>query len=321
MGIPCLHKGITTAVMERFQFVPVARDLAADANAAVDEKQGNSAKETNLHAMCGFVDVVDPVLRKPMQMLQTAEQCQGSVTALLKTAKSEVSQAALAGDYRTGLRRLGEALHTIQDQAFHNYEPWPYQGLAGAVTADPNYMLCHAIRDLGVNLGGVGIGISRLDVWELYAGRFDVEVSARLGSRVYLGGRIFNHGTAAELWQTPGMRNGGAGPLGVGGMLTLTFGAPPGSVTPPERFSSSVPLVPNGRPTWAMATSGPAAQARAEDASTDFIRDVQRELSGTPGGTKAWNAFVSFRGERAALDPAQGRSTPAVQFASPNFNW
>jgi hypothetical protein len=256
-----------------------------------------------------------------MQMLQTAEQCQGSVTALLKAAKSEVSQAALAGDYRTGLRRLGEALHTIQDQAFHNYEPWPYQGLAGAVTADPNYMLCHAIRDLGVNLGGVGIGISRLDVWELYAGRFDVEVSARLGSRVYLGGRIFNHGTAAELWQTPGMRNGGAGPLGVGGMLTLTFGAPPGSVIPPERFSSSVPLVPNGRPTWAMATSGPAAQARAEDASTDFIRDVQRELSGTPGGIKAWNGFVSFRGERAALDPAQGRSTPAVQFASPNFNW
>lgn len=318
MGIPCLHKGITAVVMERFQFVPGARDLAADANAAVDEKQGNSATETNLHAMCGFVDVLDPVLRKHMQILQNEEQCRAGVTGVLTTAKAGIRQAVLAGDHRTGLRRLGEALHTIQDRAFHNYEPWPYQGLAGAVLTDPNYMLCHAVRDLGVNLGGVGIGISRLDIWELPAGRFDVELSARIGARVYLGGRVFNNGTATG---SPPGRNAGVGPLGVGGMLTLTFGAPPGSLSPPDRFSSSVPLVPNGSPTWSMATSGPAAQARAEDASADLIQELQRDLNSTPGGAKAWNAFVSFRGERAALDPSHGRSTPAVQFASPNFNW
>jgi len=318
MGIPCLHKGITVAVMGRYDFVPAARDLAADANAAVDEKQGNSAADTNLHAMCGFVDVLDPILRKPMQLLQNEEQCRAAVGNLLTDLKNEIVGAVLAGDLRTGLGRLGEALHTIQDRAFHNYEPWPYQGLAGAVMADPNYMLCHAIRDLGVNLGGVGIGISRLDVWELNAGKFDLEVSARIGSRAYLGGRVFNHGSGADLWQTPGVRNGGAGPLGMGGMLTLTFGAAPGSVSPPE--PGSVPLVPPGRPSWGMATSGPAAQARAEDASADFIQDIQRELNGHPGGAKAWNAFVSFRGERAALDPSRGRSVPAAQFAAPNFN-
>jgi hypothetical protein len=47
---------------------------------------------------------------------------------------------------------------------------------------------------------------------------------------------------------------------------------------------------------------------------------VQLEVNRDPGGAKAWNGFVSLRGERAALDPAQGRSTPAVQFASPNSN-
>jgi hypothetical protein len=321
MGLPTLHQGITTAVMERFQFSPQGRELAAQANAAVDEKQGNLAKETNLHAMCGFVDVLDPVLRKPMQILQNEEQCRASVNQLLVAAKTEICQAVLAKDLRTGLRRLGEALHTIQDRAFHNYEPWPYRGLVDAVVTDPNYMMCHAVRDLGVNLGGVGIGISRMDIWELPAGRFDFELSARIGGRVFLGGRVFSHASAPEFWQSPLGRDGTVGPLGTGGMLTLTIGAPPGSAPPPDRSSSSVPLVPNGRPTWSMATSGPAAQARAEDSTADFIREVELELKRAPAGAQAWNAFVNFRGERAALDPAQGRSTPAAQFASPNSNW
>ena len=321
MGIPSLHQGITTAIMERFQFVPAARELAAAANAAVDEKQGNAARDTNLHAMCGYIDVVDPVLRKPMQVLQNEEQCRAGVHELLVNAKAEISSAVLAGDYRTAIRRLGEVLHTVQDRAFHNFEPWPYRGLADAVATDPNYMMCHAVRDLGVNLGGVGIGISRLNIWELPAGRFDFELSARIGGRVFLGGRVFSHATAPQFWQTPLGRDGAVGPLGTGGMLTITFGAPPGSVAPPEPFPSSVPLVPNGRPTWSMATSGPAAQARAEDASADFLRELQLEVNRAPGGAQAWNGFLNFRGERAALDPAPGRSTPAVQFASPNFNW
>jgi hypothetical protein len=319
MGIPSLHQGITTAVMERFQFTPAARSLAAEANAAVDEKQGNAARETNLHAMCGFIEVLDPVLRKPMQMLQNDEQCRSSVNDLLAAAKADIAKAVLAGDYRTGIRRLGEALHTVQDRAFHNFEPWPYRGLADAVVTDPNYMMCHAVRDLGIVLGGVGIGISRMDIWELPAGRFDFELSARIGGRVFLGGRVFNHPTAPEFWQSPLGRDGAVGPLGTGGMVTLTFGAPPGSVSPPEPPSSTT-VVPN-RPTWSMATSGPAAQARAEDASADFIREVELEVNRAPGGAKAWSGFLNFRGERAALDPSQGRSTPAVQFASPNSNW
>lgn len=321
MGIPCLHKGITTAVMERFQFVHPARDLAAEANAAVDEKQGNSAKETNLHAMCGYVAALDPVLRAEMKILQNEEQCRASVNQLLEAAKEEVCLQVVAGNHRTALQRLGEALHTIQDRAFHNYEPWPYQGLLGAVLTDPNYMLCHAIRDLGVNIGGIGIGVSRLDIWELPAGRFDLELSARIGGRVFLGGRVFKHATAAEFWQTPLGRDGGGGPLGVGGMLSITIGAPPGSLPVPERFPSSVSMVPNGRPTWSMATDGPAAQVRAEDASADFVREVQRELSRTPDGAKAWNLFVNSRGERDAIETGHGRSIPAAQFASPNFHW
>jgi hypothetical protein len=321
MGIPSLHQGITTAIMERFHFAPAARDLAAAANAAIDEKQGNSARETNLHAMCGFVDVLDPVLRKPMQILQNDEQCRAGVHDLLVAAKADIAKAVLAGDYRTGIHRLGQALHTVQDRAFHNFEPWPYRGLADAVLSDPNYMICHAVRDLGVNLGGIGIGISRLDIWELPAGRFDFELSARIGGRVFLGGRVFSHATAPEFWQTPLGRDGTVGPLGTGGMVTLSFGAPPGSVSPPERFPSSATVVPNGRPTWSMATSGPAAQARAEDASADFIREVELEVNRAPGGSKAWTGFLKFQGERAALDPPQGRSTPAVQFASPNSNW
>jgi hypothetical protein len=320
MGIPCLHKGITTAVMERFHFVQPARELAAEANAAVDEKQGNSADETNLHAMCGYITVLDAVLRKPMLVLQTEEQCHDSVRRLLLAAKGEISTQVIAGNYRTALQQLGAALHTIQDRAFHNYEPWPYHGLAGAVLTDPNYMLCHAIRDLGIYLGGVGIGISRLDVWDLPAGRFDVELSARIGGRVFLGGRVFVNPSTPDAWQMPAGRDGSVGPLGVGGMLTLTFGAAPGSLSTRERYPGSVPLVPNGKATWSMATSGPAAQARAEDASNEFIAEVQRELSLAAGGGLAWSAFVNSRGEHDAAETGLGRPAPAARLASTQVN-
>jgi hypothetical protein len=317
MGIPCLHEDITRAVMERFHFVPDARELAAEANAAVDEKQGNSAGETNLHAMCGYVNVLDPVLRQPMLVLQTADQCQASVEGLLLTARDEICTQVSSGNYRTALRLLGAALHTIQDRAFHNFEPWPYNGLVGAVLADPGYMLCHAIRDLGLYVGGVGVGISRLDIWDLPAGRFDLELSARIGGRVFLGGRVFVNPTVPDpLHPVPG-RDGSVGPLGVGGMLSLTFGAAPGSVPAPDRFPSSVPLAPPGKATWSMATGGPAAQARAEDASAEFIDETRRHLSREPRGLRAWNAFVSSSGDRDAEEAGLGRPVPTAQFATP----
>jgi hypothetical protein len=69
-----------------------------------------------------------------------------------------------------------------------------------------------------------------------------------------------------------------------------------------------------------MATGGPAAQARAEDASSEFVAEVQRELSLAPGGVHVWNAFVNSRGDRDAAETGLARPTPAARFAGSKVN-
>src|SRR5208337_2495811 len=61
MAIIPIHKAITKDALNFFKFTPQAIDIAAKANAAVDEKQGDDASETNLHAMRGYFLAPDPI--------------------------------------------------------------------------------------------------------------------------------------------------------------------------------------------------------------------------------------------------------------------
>src|ERR1700751_4065441 len=61
MAIVPVHKAITKDALEAFKFAPKAIERAARANAAVDEKQGDDASQTNLHAMRGYFLAPDPV--------------------------------------------------------------------------------------------------------------------------------------------------------------------------------------------------------------------------------------------------------------------
>ena len=64
MAIVPIHKAITKRVLRDFGFVPAAVDIAVNANAAVDKKQGDDAAQTNLHAMRGFFFAPDPAFGK-----------------------------------------------------------------------------------------------------------------------------------------------------------------------------------------------------------------------------------------------------------------
>lgn len=260
--------------MEAAGFNEASRNHAAEANAEVDEKQGNSASQANLHAMCGYVQSLDP-LGVPISELQNDTECRAAVKALVDQARADIVHSVTEKrNFNFALTRLGQILHTIQDRAFHNFEPWPHAGIFDAVKNDLNYMTCHAIRDLGV--------VSRLNLTQIHKGRFDIEITQRVGRDVFLSARAF-----ADLGrnQTPGLD--GRDFAGTGGMLTITFGAAPGSVKLPDsRGSLQEP------PVWSLAMNGPAARARAEDDSAEFVESTKREVLKTANGQRRWTTFL-----------------------------
>ena len=278
MAIVPLHKSVTRRMMQRFGFNGTACDIAAAANARVDEKQGNSASEANLHAMCGYAITTgsatggaNPLLA-PNIRIQSEQECRAAVRRLLDDAKRNIVDGILAGRYRWGLARLGAALHTVQDRAFHRFEPWPHAGIGTAILTDFNYMVMHGVRDLG--------HISRLGLTGRPGGRlgFELEANTRIGDRAWLGARGFT-GRSSE------------GFTGRGGMLTLTFGAPPGSA--PDASSGST----GGTQTSLQRAMrhGPRALAEAEDATTQFIREVRvayQRRRHVHGFDRHWSAFL-----------------------------
>src|SRR5215471_7125716 len=88
MAIPCFHKEITVQVLTKeFGFSSKAAELAAAANAAVDEKQGNDADQTHLHAMRGYVGGGGPF---SVFSIETEQDCREAVQKLLDDARDTV---------------------------------------------------------------------------------------------------------------------------------------------------------------------------------------------------------------------------------------
>ena len=150
MAIVPLHRQMTIEVLREFGFNQRAAELGADANAAVDEKQGSDASEANLHAMRGFAEA---------RRMQDVDEARRAVEALLNQRKTRILEHVQASRFREAITELGAALHTVQDREYHGFEPWPFDGLLASITS-PNlallyglsahYMLCHAIRDVGL---------------------------------------------------------------------------------------------------------------------------------------------------------------------------
>jgi len=297
MSLQCLHEDMTIRVMEQLDFAPAAQGIAAEAAAAVDEKQGNQAEESNLHAMGGIEAGFDRFVGRPQFHVQTEEECRERVERLLRDARRTIVANIAGGNYRAALGRLGEALHTVQDVAFHQFQPWPYPGILEAFASDPTYMTCHALRDLST--------FSRLDLSELHQGRFDIEISGRLGRQWFLSHRFF-HNPATHFPLPVGRDSGAAeGFLGSGWMVMVTFGAAPGSLPSPERFQEPSSRSTGQSPDWQFVTHGPADMARAEDASQDFIEEIRKEVLRAPNGIRLWENF------RQLSEPAAHRQRAA----------
>ena len=283
MAIVPLHRAITKESLLEFSFSERAAELAARANAAVDEKQGSDATESNLHAMAGFIP--DPIFNLPRGRLQNRDEAVREVEKRLANLRTSIVTKVLSRKFQEALQELGEALHTVQDRAFHSFEAWPYDGIGEAITEDPNYMFAHGVRDLG--------GISRLDLRTADGVlRYGAEWTFQLGRNSYLSVNGFcEQGvTSARAARIPGAVGIDSGPRGSGALVTFTLGAAPGSIPssrPLENVTSG-----NASPTRSIVTQGPAARAAARAASRAFVEEVKRRVLMPEGGQRTWQDFL-----------------------------
>jgi hypothetical protein len=330
MAIVPVHKAITKDALEAFKFSPKAIERAARANAAVDEKQGDDASQTNLHAMRGYFLAPDPVFgaltlsAAPVSSststlatarangglplgsgtapksgatlrlgtlsltpaplasmasryrLQTEDETKEAVKALLKQAHDDVVLAVFKREYEKALIRLGAALHTVQDRVFHHFEPWPYKDIADSLLNSPNYMMCHALRDVGY--------ISKVAASEH---QFALGLATRADPDTYLGVEAFAP-IGDQRSMTQGFR-------GWGGMVTLTFGAAPGSLRPPDTTSGRDQRSADDLDSC-LPSEGVADKAKATDDSEAFVADVKKEVEAKGKGSEMWADFLQNQG-------------------------
>jgi hypothetical protein len=173
MGLTSLHGQLTVSVLTELGFTSRVAQIAAEANEAVDapENQGSDARVTNLHAMRGFTENARGLGGRRMQ---TTEQAQTAVTALLRVAQRQVVEAIQRGQSdRVAAESLGAALHTVQDRVYHHFEPWPYESVTDSILRPwkgeayglpAHYMLqCHGPRDVGYADGVLNLSVTALD--------------------------------------------------------------------------------------------------------------------------------------------------------------
>lgn len=179
MGLTSVHGQLTVSVLTELGFSARVAQIAADANEAVDapKNQGSDSRVTNLHAMRGFANP-----RGWGRQMQTLEQAQNAVAALLSAAQRRVAEAIESGQAdREAAESLGAALHTVQDRVYHHFEPWPYESVSDSIFNSAkgeayglpaHYMLqCHGPRDIGHVGGLLNLSLTALDYSAAYSGQ------------------------------------------------------------------------------------------------------------------------------------------------------
>ena len=294
------HAAITQEVLHEFGFSPVARAIAAEADVRVDDYQGNSSCETNLHAMAGMTTYTDRILFRPAVKIQSPEETANAVAKQLEFMKEQTVKA-IASRQANALVLLGQALHTVQDRAYHNFEPWPYSGIADSILRNPYYMFGHGVRDLScvdleLDNSGVAINLMWQPLTDVYVG---VEGS---------------YGSPLDVRSDPTGR-----PAGFTGMFTLKLGAPPGSVRPSKRASAaqsrgSDRYDSTDYPVLQMAASGPAAYKAAVNATHEYLSELRAEVLKAENGSQLWTEFINnqLKSKADSKDPRLEQCKKAV---------
>lgn len=278
MAIVPIHKLITRDVLDGFDFKDGARTHAAEANAAVDEKQGATADQANLHAMRGY---------RPDGPLQTEDEARRASARIIEEAKHDAVAAIASGDFARAMRRLGEAHHTLQDREYHRFEPWPFLGIGDAVFnasagarygLRPDYMMCHAARDLSFISGlnyGAGYGSGRG-----WSGNYWAEVTlpTARGPIPYLS--FGSYGSAGA----------GGRPGEIAGYVMFTWGAPPRSIRTPSATPGEAdrPTIVPSRSFCEEVGAGLGSYERAIAQSRDLVETIRH------GAAARWRDFVAW---------------------------
>jgi hypothetical protein len=292
MAIPCFHKEITVQVATsgEFGFDPRAAKLMAEANALVDEKQGNSADETHLHAMRGHLEGSDPFLGGRME---TEEECRKAVRDLLDKSETAIVNAiTIQHDGDIALKLMGTALHTCQDKAFHHFEEWPYRGLCDALVHAPNYMIAHGVRDLGIGMRVTEPGVGQYS-FELDAPLAHVAAifGANAPQNTYLGVEGFSDfGARVPMPAGPAAQ----GPLGTGAMIFFAIGRSRVTVPRRKRLSDSPPGAADVDPYARIVSDGAQCWSQAKQNTIDFMKRI-RDLvtdSKIENGDAIWSGFI-----------------------------
>jgi hypothetical protein len=204
--------------------------------------------------------------------LQTKEEAEKAVSALLSQAKAEIVKSVLQKKYTEAITRLGEALHTVQDRVFHHFEPWPYKDIPDSLMKSPSYMMCHALRDMGY--------ISKVGATEH---QFALGVAMRVSPQGYVG---------ADFFGPTGSQASMSGFRGWGGLLTYSYGAAPGSVRQPDRGSgearNSEELIES-----CLDTEGVGDKAKATDDSKAFVKEIEQDVEAED--SKKWQDFINLK--------------------------
>ena len=297
MAATSVHAGITKREMARFGFSDRACEMAATANKRVDEKQGNSPEETHLHAMRGMVRDASgqPVPEAgEAALVATRKLVEGAQTSLIDAIRelagvSDQRQRSLRS--RAIVESLGCALHTVQDMEFHAYGIWRHDGIFQALISDLLGTGLHAVHDLGRTEATVESASNRGGRWGV-AVDIGVVPSRRMSERgvgFFVQGAVRRGGGERE-------ERLAVGGIRIGGGFSGVRQPPPrgGSLGYSDDAASLQTM--RGLSALGRASSGPVANVlnRAEQATREFLRQIEQATGLLPSGQRPWADLVSL---------------------------
>ena len=329
MAIVGIHKAITKSVLQNFGFVPTAVDIAVNANAAVDSKQGDDAAQTNLHAMRGFFFAPDPAfgklrvtvapkqptgllsMRKPGGGIPLGRAGHREASPAIKLGRLELSPdpftLAMSQNYR--LQTEPEARDAVN------------QILELAKSYVVRTILLQQYRTALTRLGEALHTVQDRDFHHFEPWLFkDIPDSLRWSpsymmchalrdtgyiSKIAVDENQFALGLAtraspeaylgAELFAPIADQRGmSKGFRGYGTLVTLTLGTAPGSLRQPVSAPSTDQVGADTMPRSCLATESVADDAQATDDSEAFVREIQQEVEAR-NVTEAWDNFVHLK--------------------------
>lgn len=315
--------------MDAFKFVPKAKDRAARANAAVDEKQGDDATETNLHAMRGYFLAPDPVfgglrfstVPAPATSILSNAQANGGVP--LGASATSNSRASL----RLGTLQLTPDPLAVMASRYRLQTQDEVKQAVATLLKDAHDDVVRAVLKADYEQALIRMGEALHTVQDRVFHHFepwpykDIADSLMQSpsymmchalrdtgyiSKVGVTEQQFALGVAmraspdtylgAEAFAPLGdQRSMTQGFRGWGGMLTITLGAAPGSLRQPDTTPGRDRRAAEDTAQSCLPTEGVADKSKATDDSEEFIADVKKEIEAKDKGPTIWDNFRQLK--------------------------